>query len=86
MPAGVEVVQLTLGHDLPVASVHLPRQSKLDEEEAAEEAAAAAAAAEAAAAEAAAAGTPAAAAPGAAAAEGKDKDAHGHHEGKDSKK
>lgn len=59
VPAGVEIVQLTLGHDLPVASVHLPRQTKLDEEEAAEEAAAAAAAAEAAAAEAAAAGTPA---------------------------
>lgn len=57
VPAGVEVIQLTLGHDLPVASVHLPRQTKLDEEEAAEEAAAAAAAAEIAAAEAAGAAT-----------------------------
>lgn len=45
IPAGVEVIQLTLGHDLPLASVHLPRQTKADEEQAAEEAAAAAAAA-----------------------------------------
>lgn len=81
VPTGVEVVQLTLGHDLPVASVHLPRQNKLDEEEAAEEAAAAAAAAAEAAAETTAATTPTSSpAPGAA--EGKE----GHHEGKDSKK
>lgn len=54
VPAGVEILQLSHGHDIPVVSVHLPRQTKLDEEEAAEEAAAAAAAAELAAEEAAA--------------------------------
>jgi large subunit ribosomal protein L25 len=44
IPAGAEIIMLTQGHhDIPVASVHLPRQSKLDEEEEAEEAAAAAA-------------------------------------------
>ncbi len=42
-PAGVEFVQLSHGHDIPVVTVHQPRQTKLDEEEAAEEAAAAAA-------------------------------------------
>lgn len=47
IPAGVELVMLTQGHDLSVVGVHLPRQSKADEEEAAEEAAAAVAAAEA---------------------------------------
>jgi large subunit ribosomal protein L25 len=52
VPAGVELVMLTQGHDLSVVGVHLPRQSKSDEEEAAEEAAAAAIAAEAAAVEA----------------------------------
>lgn len=36
---GIEIIQLTQGHDLPVVSVHLPRQTKLDEEEALEEAA-----------------------------------------------
>lgn len=45
LPKGVEVIQLTHGHDLPVVSVHLPRATKEDEEQAAEEAAAAAAAA-----------------------------------------
>lgn len=45
LPAGVESVMLTSGHhDITVVSVHMPRQTKLDEEEAAEEAAAAAAA------------------------------------------
>lgn len=34
IPAGVELVMLTQGHDLSVVSVHLPRQSKADEEEA----------------------------------------------------
>lgn len=42
VPAGVELLMLSHGHDIPVVSVHQPRQSKLDEEEAAEEAAAAA--------------------------------------------
>ena len=42
IPAGSELVMLTHGHDVPVVSVHLPRQSKLDLEEEAEEAAAAA--------------------------------------------
>lgn len=36
MPAGVEVVMLSHGHDLPVVSVHLPRQDKTEAEEAAE--------------------------------------------------
>ncbi len=35
LPVGVELVMLTQGHDLSVVGVHLPRQSKLDEEEAA---------------------------------------------------
>lgn len=86
VPAGVEVVQLTLGHDLPVVSVHLPRQTKADEEQAAEEAAAAAEAAALAAEEAAAgvAEGDATAAP----TEGKAEDGkeHGHHEGKDKDK
>ncbi len=44
LPAGVESVMLNSGHhDITVVSVHMPRQTKLDEEEAAEEAAAAAA-------------------------------------------
>jgi large subunit ribosomal protein L25 len=38
IPAGSELVLLAHGHDEPVVSVHLPRQSKLDIEEAAEEA------------------------------------------------
>lgn len=42
VPAGVELVMLTQEHDLSVVSVHLPRQSKLDEEVEAEAAAAAA--------------------------------------------
>lgn len=45
LPKGVELIQLAHGHDLPVVSVHLPRATKEDEEQAAEEAAAAAAAA-----------------------------------------
>lgn len=53
LPAGAEIVLLAHGHDEPMVSVHLPRQSKLDEEEAKEDAAAAVAAAEASAAEAA---------------------------------
>jgi large subunit ribosomal protein L25 len=53
VPAGVELVMLAHGHDIPVVSIHLPRQTKLDEEQALEEAAAEAAAAEIAAAEAA---------------------------------
>lgn len=52
IPAGAEVVMLAHGHDVPVVSVHMPRQSKLDEEAEAEEAAAAAAEAAAKAAEA----------------------------------
>ncbi len=56
IPAGSELVMLAHGHDVPVVSVHMPRQTKLDEEEAAEEAAAAALAATEAAAEAPAAG------------------------------
>ncbi len=45
LPAGVESVMLTSGHhDITVVSVHQPKQTKLDEEEAAEEAAAASAA------------------------------------------
>lgn len=48
VPAGVEVLMLSHGHDIPVVSVHLPRQTKEDVEQAAEEAAAAAAVAEAA--------------------------------------
>ncbi len=36
IPAGVELVMLTQGHDLSVVGVHLPRQSKADDEEAAE--------------------------------------------------
>lgn len=84
VPAGVEVIQLTLGHDLPVVSVHLPRQTKADEEQAAEEAAAAAEAAALAAEEAAAAGpVDAAATSEGKADEGKE---HGHHEGKDKDK
>lgn len=43
---GIEIIQLAHGHDLPVVSIHLPRQTKLDEEEAVEEATKAAAAAE----------------------------------------
>lgn len=39
VPAGIEVLMLTHGHDLPVVSVHLPRQNKEDLEEAAEQAA-----------------------------------------------
>jgi large subunit ribosomal protein L25 len=73
VPAGVEVVQLTQGHDLPVVSVHLPRQSKADEEQAAEEAAAAAAES---AAEAAAATDSAEQGKAEDNAEGKDKDKH----------
>lgn len=42
LPAGVELVMLSHGHDVPVVSVHMPRQSKLDEEEEAAEALAAA--------------------------------------------
>lgn len=42
IPAGAEVVMLEHGHDVPVVSVHLPRQSKLDELEDIEEAMAAA--------------------------------------------
>lgn len=89
-PAGVEIIQLTQGHDLPIVSVHLPRQTKLDIEEAAEEAAAAAAAAAEAAEEAAAAGLPAGtAAPGATPTEGKPEAAGEHgeakHEGKHDK-
>ncbi len=49
IPAGAELIQLREGHDLTVVSVHLPRKTKLDEEEEAEEAAAAAEAAQAAA-------------------------------------
>jgi large subunit ribosomal protein L25 len=52
IPAGAEIVMLTQGHhDLPVVSVHMPRQSKVDaQEEAAEAALAAEASAESAAA------------------------------------
>lgn len=39
VPAGIEVLMLSHGHDIPVVSVHLPRQSKEDVEQAAEEAA-----------------------------------------------
>lgn len=47
IPAGSELVMLAHGHDVPVVSVHMPRQAKIDaEEDAAEAAAAAAAAAE----------------------------------------
>ncbi len=89
VPEGVELVMLTQGHDLVVVSVHLPKQTKLDEEEAAEEAAAAAAAAEAAAAEATAAGvpaategaTPATTAPEAEKGKEKDKGQHGDDKG-----
>lgn len=38
IPAGSELVMLAHGHDEPVVSVHLPRQSKLDIEAEAEEA------------------------------------------------
>lgn len=34
VPAGVEIVMLSHGHDISVVGVHLPRQSKLDEEQA----------------------------------------------------
>lgn len=40
IPAGSEIVMLAHGHDEPVVSVHMPRQSKLDAEEEAAEAAA----------------------------------------------
>lgn len=36
VPAGVEVIQLSHGHDLAVASVHLPRQDQSSEESVAE--------------------------------------------------
>jgi large subunit ribosomal protein L25 len=38
LPAVSELVMLAHGHDVPVVSVHLPRQTKLDVEEAEEEA------------------------------------------------